>query len=129
MRCIKILNAEISGRITGSIPAHLIAGGIKSELSISVTAIQSLQLQASGACLGFGALWLSLPAFSRHGTQGFISLAVKMSVHIINSLETELNLSGKPQTGGGKTQQCVVDGLSLFCSVILKANTNIILIW
>lgn len=37
--CIKILNAEISGK--SSFPVHLIASSIKSELSISGMAIQS----------------------------------------------------------------------------------------
>lgn len=41
---------------------------------------------------------------------------------IINSLETELNLSGKPQTGGGKTQQRVINGLSLILFSHIKSK-------
>lgn len=54
-----------------------------------------------------------------------------MSAHIINSLETEVNLSGKPQAGGGKTQQgfttvCIVDGVALisFSHIKYKRKYN-----
>jgi len=54
-----------------------------------------------------GALWLSLPAFSHRlglGTKDFVSPADRTSAHGVNSLEAELNWSGKSHTGGGETR-------------------------